>query len=136
MDKNVFFRLREERERLGITQASMAEVTGVNIKTVGRWEREIPIPSDKLAVLVDLGIDVLYVLTGQNNVMPRIGDIAKQFHIGGLVSTKQNQEPKLSARELAMLERFRLASEQDKKAIERVADLAAHAANTPAANGD
>lgn len=65
MDNNVYFRLKFERERLGLSQAVIAAQAEVALKTVGRWEKEIAIPSDKLSLLKKLGFDVLYVLLGE-----------------------------------------------------------------------
>lgn len=42
-------RLKLERDRLKLGQAAVAGIAEVAVKTVGRWEREIPIPSDKLS---------------------------------------------------------------------------------------
>lgn len=67
MDDNVYFRLKNERTRLNLGQAVVAAQAEVTIKTVGRWEKEIAIPSDKLALLIPLGFDPLYVLTGETN---------------------------------------------------------------------
>lgn len=58
-------RLKLERERLQFGQAAVAGVAEVTVKTVGRWEREIPIPSDKLGLLARLGFDSQYVVTGE-----------------------------------------------------------------------
>lgn len=113
MDKNVYSRLKEERERCGITQAQVAELTGVNIKSVGRWEREIPIPSDKLAMLSVLGVDVLYVVIGQRS-MP----VA------------------LNPKEEALLDNYRNSNEAGKKAVETTASAFANADTVKkAANG-
>lgn len=43
-------RLREERERLGITQAELAERVGVSRKTINTVENRIFIPSTVLAL--------------------------------------------------------------------------------------
>ena len=72
MDNNVFFRLKNERLRLNLGQSDIADATDVSLKTVQRWEKEVAIPSDKLALLANCGIDVQYVVTGQrsSNVLP------------------------------------------------------------------
>lgn len=57
--------MKSERERLGLSQAVIAAQAEVALKTVGRWEKEIAIPSDKLSLLKNLGFDVLYVLLGE-----------------------------------------------------------------------
>lgn len=65
IDTNVHFRLKQERLRLGVSQSQLAEFVDISLKQVGRWETSIPIPSDKLAKCAELGIDVVFVLTGQ-----------------------------------------------------------------------
>jgi len=67
MDNNVFFRLKNERLRLGLGQSDVADATDVSLKTVQRWEKEIAIPSDKLSLLANLGVDVQYVVIGQRS---------------------------------------------------------------------
>jgi len=57
-------RLGEERRRLNLNQNKVAGFCTVSTKTVGRWEKNIPIPADKLALLADLGYDITYILTG------------------------------------------------------------------------
>jgi len=63
-DTIVCTRLGSERKRLNLNQNKVAEYCKVNIKSVGRWEKNIPIPADKLALLAQLGYDITYVLTG------------------------------------------------------------------------
>lgn len=64
-DISVCSRFREERKASALDQQGVADALGVTTKTVGRWEKNVPIPSDKLAALAAHGVDVLYVLTGQ-----------------------------------------------------------------------
>jgi DNA-binding XRE family transcriptional regulator len=63
-------RLREERRRVGGGQQSWADVLSVHKVTYLRWEKDVPIPSDKLEILSRHGFDVLYVLTGERAVKP------------------------------------------------------------------
>ena len=65
MDKYIPDRLKNERIRLNLSQKDIADAVDVTSKTVGRWERDDAIPSDKLALLVGLGFDALYILTGK-----------------------------------------------------------------------
>ena len=59
-------RLKEERDRLGLTQEQMAGRLGVTQKTQGLYDRSQREPkSDYLDAMVALGGDVLYVLTGE-----------------------------------------------------------------------
>lgn len=62
-NKSICLRLGDERKRLNLNQAGIADYCGVSSKTVSRWEKSIPIPADKLAMLALLGYDITYVLT-------------------------------------------------------------------------
>ncbi len=62
-DTNVCLRLGEERKRLNLSQSKVAVYCEVSTKTIGRWEKNTPIPADKLALLVQLGYDTTYILT-------------------------------------------------------------------------
>lgn len=61
-----------ERKRLGLTRKTLSDHLSVADKTIQRWEADTPIPSDKLAAMIGLGFDVLYILTGQrsSNALP------------------------------------------------------------------
>jgi DNA-binding XRE family transcriptional regulator len=65
-------RFKEERERKRASQLQVATGLGVTTKTVGRWEKEIPIPSDKLGQLQQMGFDVVYILTGERSLAQMI----------------------------------------------------------------
>ncbi|ERL56163.1 helix-turn-helix transcriptional regulator [Psychrobacter aquaticus] len=73
MDKNVGFRLKEQRNDKSVTQKAVAKVTDVSEKTVSRWESGTPIPSDKLTLLSDLGLNVFYILTGDKGETSLVG---------------------------------------------------------------
>jgi len=66
-NENIHSRLKKERLRLGFGLADVAEAAGAHAKTVGRWEKDVAIPGDKLAALTGLGFDLLYVLTGKRD---------------------------------------------------------------------
>lgn len=59
-----FGRLREERARLGLTQQEVADTANVHVKTVRRWESQVPIPMDAVVPLLAVGFDVQYVASG------------------------------------------------------------------------
>lgn len=61
-------RLKEERLRLGIAQKSIIDSCKVTKPTVIRWESGASIPSDKMEIMMELGIDVLYLITGKKNL--------------------------------------------------------------------
>ncbi len=59
-------RLRKERERLKLSQDEMGQAGGVNRNTQGKYEKGDRNPdSAYLSALANVGVDVLYVLTGQ-----------------------------------------------------------------------
>jgi putative transcriptional regulator len=51
-------RIRQERERVGLTQAALAEVVGVSRKTVNTVENGIFTPSALLALKLALALNV------------------------------------------------------------------------------
>ncbi|MBJ9974230.1 helix-turn-helix transcriptional regulator [Pseudomonas sp. S75] len=63
--KGFGLRLREERERLGMTQRVFGDIGGVEPNAQGKYESGERTPRiDYLAALADRGVDALYVLTG------------------------------------------------------------------------
>lgn len=61
-------RLKEERERLGITQPSFAEAADAKKRTLIDWEKGASSPTaQQLGSLAKIGVDVLYVVTGQRS---------------------------------------------------------------------
>lgn len=57
-------RLKQERERVGLSQARAAELCGGGKRTFISWEKGTPLPADKLFLLWMAGFDVQYVVTG------------------------------------------------------------------------
>lgn len=58
-------RLKEERERLRLSQTEMAELGGTKMRTYQDWERGLSgVSAEFLASVVEDGLDALYVLTG------------------------------------------------------------------------
>ncbi len=70
----VGYRLREERERLGLKQSEIAELAGVSREMWGRYERGALPGSEVLIALASIKspekLDVLYVITGQRSATP------------------------------------------------------------------
>lgn len=59
-------RLREERDRIGMTQPVFAEAAGAKKRTLIDWEKGVSSPTaNQLEALSEIGVDVLYVLTGR-----------------------------------------------------------------------
>ncbi|RKR66319.1 helix-turn-helix protein [Acidovorax sp. 94] len=91
-------RLREERERLGLSQPAFAAVAGTSKQTLFSWETGKTAPDGfQLSALATAGADVLYILTGQR--------------AGGV-----KPAPTLTADEETMLNYFRDASKEVRRA--------------------
>jgi transcriptional regulator with XRE-family HTH domain len=61
----VGIRLKEERERLGLTQPEFAEIAGAKKRTVIDWQNGASSPTAvQLAALAGAGVDIAYVITG------------------------------------------------------------------------
>jgi transcriptional regulator with XRE-family HTH domain len=62
---NISDRLKEERKRLGRTQAALAEIGNVSRASQIDWEKGITYPNaEYLARIADAGADVQYIVTG------------------------------------------------------------------------
>lgn len=58
-------RLRQERERLGLSQKVFGEIGGVEANAQGKYENGGRAPkADYLSRVAERGVDILYVLTG------------------------------------------------------------------------
>jgi transcriptional regulator with XRE-family HTH domain len=84
-------RLKEERKRLGLSQAETAEKCGVKRETWSRYENGALTPGmEVLAALAAAGADVQYILTGvPSKARESEGDEKKQEQHGGLSPRKQ-----------------------------------------------
>ncbi|AYN26569.1 XRE family transcriptional regulator [Buttiauxella sp. 3AFRM03] len=90
-------RLREERERLGLSQQAMGEIGGVKKLTQLNYEKGERAPDTiYLTALAEAGVDIVYVLTGHRIPMPNE------------VAPKTEEEKKLLENYRAMDEAARL----------------------------
>lgn len=63
---NLHERLKEERERIGLSQTAFAALAGASKHAQINWEKGAASPNAAaLAAWADAGLDVLYVVTGQ-----------------------------------------------------------------------
>ena len=90
-DTNVCLRLGEERKRLNLNQNKVAVYCDVNVKTVGRWEKNIPIPADKLALLAQLGYDITYILTGVK-LAPQVAGLEAAANVWNLTKDQNTAQ--------------------------------------------
>ncbi|MBB1649316.1 helix-turn-helix domain-containing protein [Delftia sp. UME58] len=98
-------RLRQERLRLDVAQLAMADACDVSRGTLATWEKGEQSPNAAaLAVMAGLGVDVLYVVTGQ--------------HANASVQT-------LAPDERELLDCYGRADDSGRAAIRAVATLAA-----------
>lgn len=106
-------RLKEERERLGLTLPEFAERAGAKKNTVIDWQKDVSSPpAAKLAALAEIGVDVLYVITGQR--------------AGG--ASMPPAVPQLNRREAALLDNYRNSPEDAKAALEKTSAAFAQSA--------
>ena len=112
-------RLREERERLGMTQEGFGQAGGVLKRALIRYEKGERMPDAAfLAAIAAAGADVLYILTGQRSGVAAAAPVAAE-----------PPAAQLSRRALAVAQNYEATSEEGKKIIE----AAAFAAAKPAA---
>ena len=106
-------RMREERERLGMTQEELGQIGGVLKRALIRYEKGERMPDAAfLAAIAAAGADVLYILTGQ-----RAG--------GAAAAPVAEPTQQLSRRALAVAQNYEATSEEGKKIIEAAAFAAA-----------
>lgn len=93
-------RLRQERERLGLSQKMFGEIGGVEANAQGKYEGGARAPkADYLSRVAGRGVDVLYVLMGNRTPL---------------------QLENLNPLEEKLLEHFRALFKEDQDAIRRL----------------
>lgn len=107
-------RLREERTRLEHNQETFGQLAGVGKQAQLRYEKGERHPdSVYMAAIAAIGVDVLYVLTGQRT---------------------QPVESRLSKEQQQLLQDYEAAGQEGRKLIEGTARLAAQTGEAAAAN--
>jgi len=90
-------RLKNERNRLGLTQADIANKCGVSREMWGKYERGVALAgSEVLFSLTEIGVDIGYLFSGIRSVP-------------------------LTENEISLLDDYRQSNEQGKAAIEQAA---------------
>lgn len=114
-------RLREERNRLSLSQQDVADLCEVHRKTVLRWESEIAIPADVLSLLARNGFDTQYVITGvRSNELDRIAEARAEY-----------QDAPLSREEWKWVHRYRALSDAQRAQAQAMLDVIALGAAAP-----
>lgn len=112
-------RLKEERNRLGLSQSEFAELVGASYKSQLRWEKDESAPgADALSVWAGIGLDVLYVVTGQRS------DIV----------TMNLNIPKMSQEKQALLDAYDGMSDADKRALLQIGESLSQPKQTKSAS--
>lgn len=95
-------RIKEERERLALTQQGLADAIEIAKRTLIDWEKGRTSPNAvQLSALSALGIDVLYIVTGMRNAsLPTV-----------------TTESSLTKRQSALLDNYENTDEAGKKKI-------------------
>ena len=101
-------RLREERKRLGLSQADFGALGGVKANAQGKYESDERSPdATYLNGVMAAGVDVLYVLTGKRTPVTAEG---------------------LGPDESEVLNHYRALPESDRKTVRRMASALAETA--------
>lgn len=84
-------RLKEERSRLGLSQTDLGAAGGVGKTTQINYEKGTGTPDAKyLAAVEELGVDVLYVVTGRrvpvSDQLIAIDELEMVMNVRGLLS--------------------------------------------------
>ncbi|MDR1853465.1 MAG: helix-turn-helix domain-containing protein [Azoarcus sp.] len=95
-------RIKDERERLGLSQSDFGKIVGATKKTVFSWENGRTAPDAfQLCRLAEVGLDLCYVLTGKRD------------------------NSRLAAEEAELLANYRQALEPARRAIRGAASASA-----------
>lgn len=104
-------RLKQERERLGWSQARLADISFVSKRSVAAWESGETAPGgDALAIMSISSVDVLFVVTGMRGT----------------------DESTLAPAERALLASYSRADEAGRAALDAVAVIAARESSSVA----
>ena len=88
-------RLRQERERLGLSQKAFGVIGGVEANAQGKYENVDRAPkADYLSRVAERGVDVLYVLTGTPTptLVDNLSQIEEKVLVSYRVLQKEDQD--------------------------------------------
>jgi len=114
-------RLKEERQRLGLSQTALAKALGVTKWTVINYERTggrgTPIPADLLSTCARLGMDVQYILTGVPSA--NLNRVAEE---AGTYEVERKKTGTLSNGEQNLLEKYRRLNPRQRTHAQAIVD--------------
>ncbi len=115
-------RLREERDRLGLSQADIAARCGAKPRTYQDWERAVASVSVEFlsTALTTVGLDAVYVLTGIRTPPEQL-----PVRDGTPVATKLKEPRYLTPEQEALLDNYNAADERGRAAARSVLDALA-----------
>lgn len=74
-------RLKEERDRLGLSQTQLANEAGISRLLISRYELAKTLPgTEVLLKMNDRGIDVAFLITGNRSVLDREPELFNRAH--------------------------------------------------------
>lgn len=88
-------RLRQERERLGLSQKAFGVIGGVEANAQGKYENgDRALKADYLSRVAERGVDVLYVLTGTPTptLVDNLSQIEEKVLVSYRVLQKEDQD--------------------------------------------
>ena len=110
-------RIREERNRMALSQEAFGAIPGVTKQAQIKYEKDERHPDTLyLAAIAAAGADVLYILTGQRSGVAAAAPVVAE------------PAAQLSRRALAVAQNYEATSEEGKKIIEAAAFAAAQPA--------
>lgn len=118
--KYLGLRLKEERNRIGLSQQALADKLGSAKATIQNWEgaggRETQTPADKLEACARLGMDVQYILTGtRSKNLDRVAEEAGTYQA-------EKGAGALSREEEMLVEKYRQLKPGDRTRAQAVLD--------------
>lgn len=142
-------RIKNERERLGLTQPEFAEIAGAKKRTVIDWQNGMSSPTTvQLAALAAAGVDIAYVITGvparAHRKLAAVAQAADLLQKAGapeavgrelmpaLVELLSEESSVLSPDESVLLEGYRRCAPMDQDVIRQMATRFANDATVKA----
>jgi len=114
-------RLKEERQRLGLSQTALAKALGVTKWTVINYERTCgrgtPIPANLLSACARLGMDVQYIVTGVPSAnLHRVAEEAGTYEV------ERKEASSLSSGEQQLVEKYRRLKPRQRSHAQAIVD--------------